>query len=266
LNTKSQPKTRVTIITVVLNSELLIERTLRSVANQTYQNTEYIVIDGASTDKTVDIIKRYSSKISLFITEPDHGVYDAMNKAIEYATGDWLIFLNAGDLFNSTETVSNISPYLEENKETAIVYGDVLIDFSFFTNHVRSRPIDDIKNVMITNHQACFINSTVHKLTKYDLKYKIASDYDFILKLYNSGYTISQVNLTVSRVQPGGISDTKRDKTFFEYLIIKNKYNKSIMNYIHYYKSLFRFRISHLVKLLLPTRFIKHIYSSKFNN
>jgi glycosyltransferase involved in cell wall biosynthesis len=263
LSIKKQYKSRISIITVVLNSEQLIERTLCSVLNQTYNNFEHIVIDGASSDNTINLIKKYSRKNFFFISEPDYGIYDAMNKAIEYVTGDWIIFLNAGDVFISNETLTEVSPYLVENIGSAVLYGDVLVDYNYFTKYVKSRPIGNIENHMVTNHQACFIRSSVHKVIKYDLKYKIASDYDFVLKLFKKGYEITQLNNIVSKVQAGGISDTRRDKTFSEYLNIKNKYNIKFNNYIHYFRSIFYYRISYFVKLILPRGVKDFIYSYK---
>ena len=100
--------TKVTIVTVCYNAVAEIERTILSVINQTYRNVEYIIIDGGSTDGTVEIIKKYRAQIAYFVSEPDSGVYDAMNKAVKIATGEWINFMNAGDIFNSTTVLNDI--------------------------------------------------------------------------------------------------------------------------------------------------------------
>ena len=96
---KNDIKPLITVITVVYNGEAYLEKTILSVINQTYESVEYIIIDGGSTDGTIDIIKKYKSKINYWINEAYNGIYDAMNKGIKLATGDWINFMNAGDLF-----------------------------------------------------------------------------------------------------------------------------------------------------------------------
>ena len=100
---------KISVITVAYNASRYIETTILSVINQTYSNIEYIIIDGGSTDGTVDIIKKYSNKISYWISEPDKGIYDAMNKGINKATGEWINFMNAGDTFHNPDTLSAVS-------------------------------------------------------------------------------------------------------------------------------------------------------------
>ena len=99
---------KITIITACYNAEQTIESTLLSVLNQTYDDIEYIVIDGNSKDGTVDIIKKYEKRISKWVSEPDKGLYDALNKGVRMATGEWIGILNCGDLFCSTDTINNM--------------------------------------------------------------------------------------------------------------------------------------------------------------
>ena len=113
---------KISIVTISYNIVSSIEKTILSVISQTYSNIEYIVIDGGSTDGTVDIIKKYSNKISYWVSERDKGIYDAMNKGIEAATGDWINFMNAGDLFFHNNVISEIIPFLDNNVD--IIYGD----------------------------------------------------------------------------------------------------------------------------------------------
>ena len=114
----------VSVITVVYNSEQLIERTLRSVANQTAQNIEHVIIDGASKDQTLARVKSFSKGVAYWLSEKDNGIYDAMNKGIEKANGEYLIFLNSGDEFFANDTIEKVF----QNKENAdVYYGDTII-------------------------------------------------------------------------------------------------------------------------------------------
>jgi glycosyltransferase involved in cell wall biosynthesis len=99
---------KITIITVSRNSEQFLPETIESIINQSYANIEYIIIDGASTDSTIDIIKHYSENIDIWISEPDTGMYDAMNKGLERATGDYILVLNSDDLLMDNDTIKNI--------------------------------------------------------------------------------------------------------------------------------------------------------------
>ena len=99
---------KITIVTVTYNCSKILKETLESCINQDYENVEYIIIDGASTDGTLDIINQHSENISFILSEPDKGIYDAMNKGIEHATGEWIFFLNAGDKFYSNKTLSDL--------------------------------------------------------------------------------------------------------------------------------------------------------------
>jgi len=113
----------ITVVTVVFNGDQLLEETIRSVVRQTYKDIEYIIIDGGSTDGTLDIIKKYEDKIDYWISEPDDGIYDAMNKGIANATGDWIYFINAGDSLFSVKTLENLK--LDSlSSATDILYGN----------------------------------------------------------------------------------------------------------------------------------------------
>lgn len=120
---KKQPK--ISVITVVYNGQDFLEGTIQSVIDQTYNNIEYLVIDGKSKDKTVDIIKQYESNISNWISEPDKGLYDAMNKGLKLATGDFVLFMNAGDEFSDSKVLETI--FSKYDEETDVLYGEVMM-------------------------------------------------------------------------------------------------------------------------------------------
>ena len=119
-------KNKFTIITVSLNSEMVIEKTLLSVINQKYIDYEYIIVDGSSTDKTLNIIEKYKQKITKVISEKDDGIYDAMNKGIKFAKNEWLCFLNTGDYFNNNDVLDKLNQSIN-NHNVSVLYSDCLL-------------------------------------------------------------------------------------------------------------------------------------------
>lgn len=116
---------KISVITISYNAEKEIEKTILSVITQTYNNIEYIIVDGASKDNTISIVNRYKEKISCIISEPDKGIYDAMNKGVNHATGEWLIMMNAGDVFNDENVLQNVMDHIPEHK--TFLYSDFYI-------------------------------------------------------------------------------------------------------------------------------------------
>lgn len=170
---------KVTIVTVCLNAVNDIEKTLTSVVNQTYPNIEYIIIDGGSNDGTINIIEKYIDKIKYYISEPDEGIYNAMNKGIKIATGEWINFMNAGDYFYQSQTVSLFIENIK-NVDADIVYGDTNCIYNGYGEIIRKPyQIFDIKKHMVFCHQSCFVKTEIMKSHPFSLKYKIASDYNF---------------------------------------------------------------------------------------
>lgn len=169
---------KITIITVCYNCKDILEETILSVINQTYNNIEYIIIDGGSTDGTVDIIKKYEKKITHWVSEPDHGIFDAMNKGIMFSSGDYLNFMNAGDKFVSEDVLTSLVDNI--NNSPIIIYGDWYVKIQ---NEVTIRkPLSEkyINSKLPFCHQATFIQSEYHKLNKYDSNLRLAADYKFI--------------------------------------------------------------------------------------
>ena len=117
------------VITVCYNAQAVIEDTIQSVISQTYHHVEYILIDGASKDHTMSIVNRYRDRIAIVVSEPDKGLYDAMNKGIRLATGDYLCFLNAGDSFHEDDTLLRMAHSIHESQLPDVLYGETeLVD------------------------------------------------------------------------------------------------------------------------------------------
>lgn len=177
---------KISIITVSFNAVNVIEKTILSVISQTYIDIEYVIIDGGSTDGTTDIIKKYADKISYWISEPDKGIYDAMNKGIDKVTGDWVNFMNAGDSFYNKDVVKKIFSQ-KIGSHIEVIYGDSYTIYSSQKTIEKARPLDVMikKLQMPFCHQSVFLKSQKKKEIKFDSSYKISADYKIFYTLFN---------------------------------------------------------------------------------
>ncbi len=219
---------KLSVITIVFNDVENIEKTINSVFSQTYSNIEYIIIDGASKDGTVDIIKKYSDKLFFWSSEPDAGLYDAMNKGINKARGDYVCFLNSGDLFFEENTIEKMFSSTKNN-EVDIFYGEtVIIDSKGTVKGKRrlSAPKQmnwkSFKNGMLVSHQA-FIPA-LKKVPKYDLKYKYSGDFDWCIKIMKNSKKIHNTNQILIRYLDGGLTKQRLIKSLKERFRIMSKY------------------------------------------
>lgn len=200
---------KVTVVTAVLNDAGHIEQTILSVISQTNIEIEYIIVDGGSKDGTLELIGKYKDKISLLISEPDRGVYDAMNKGIKYSTGDFVYFLNSGDVLLNPSILSKIK--LEELKErNAIIYGNVVVAYGNIEALEKPRPFFNskmkFKGIGIC-HQSMFFPGKLIRNEKYDLSYNIAADYDLAYRLWRKGTVFLYKDITIAKYDWGkGIS------------------------------------------------------------
>ena len=200
---------KVTVVTAVLNDAGHIEQTILSVISQTDIEIEYIIVDGGSKDGTLELIGKYKDKISLLISEPDRGVYDAMNKGIKYSTGDYVYFLNSGDVLLNPSILSKIK--LEELKErNAIIYGNVVVAYGNIEALEKPRPFFNskmkFKGIGIC-HQSMFFPGKLIRNEKYDLSYNIAADYDLAYRLWRKGTEFLYKDITIAKYDWGkGIS------------------------------------------------------------
>lgn len=173
---------KISVVTVTYNCETTLEETIRSVIDQSYIGIEYIIIDGASSDGTLNIINKYKHYISYFVSEQDCGIYDAMNKAISVATGDFVIFMNAGDSFYSKDTLKEFIPRI--TPQTDIAYGNIIKVAKGFKYLEKPEILEHMSDKMIVFHQATFTRLSYHKENLFDLSYKSAADYNFFYKAY----------------------------------------------------------------------------------
>jgi glycosyltransferase involved in cell wall biosynthesis len=243
---------KITIVTVVYNGKKFIEKTINSVLNQTYTNIEYIIIDGNSTDGTKDIIYNYTNNKNVRIySENDNGIYDAMNKGINLATGDWINFMNAGDIFFNDEIIENI--FLKNNYSANVIYGDLMVTYKNFSKIQKAKNLKLLKFGMCFSHQSTFFNATFHKHHPYDIKLKLASDYNFIYYSYISGSEFNYINLIISNVISDGIADANRFKTIKECWKISKKYNNIYNILPYYFKIVLNTFLTLLIKKITPS-------------
>jgi glycosyltransferase involved in cell wall biosynthesis len=220
-------KPTLSVITIVYNNARDIERTMLSVLNQTYGAIEYIVVDGASTDGTPDIIKRYKSRISKFISEPDKGIYDAMNKGLERGTGDYVIFMNSGDEFYAADTVAKV---FATAPNADIYYGETeMVNEQRESLGQRRHKAPDNFNWksfnygMSVSHQAIYIKRSL--VETYDPKYQLSADIDWIIRAAKKAKKIVKVEGYVAKYLVGGMSKAKHKQSLLErFDIMKRHY------------------------------------------
>jgi glycosyltransferase involved in cell wall biosynthesis len=205
---------KVSIITVVRNNQSTIKDAIDSVIRQTYKNIEYIVIDGASTDGTIDVIEKYQDKISVFLSEPDKGLYDALNKGIRLASGDVIAILHSDDLFSDRFVVSDM---IEEMavKNAEIAFSDMVIVDNSMTKVLRYYMASYFSPWMfkigwMPPHPTCFIKKSLFdEFGAYSLDYKVAGDFDFLVRIfYARDISWTYLNRVTVKMRQGGVSNT----------------------------------------------------------
>ncbi len=233
---------KISIITVTFNAEKIIEDTLKSIICQTYKNIELIVIDGLSSDTTLDILKKYKHNIDIIISEKDYGIYDAMNKGIKTATGDFITFLNAGDEYYSKDTIEDL--FRDCDEKTNVLYGDHI---SILNNNKSYRKAKEftkkelLKNLTSTVcHQAFFIKKSI--VPYYNTNYQLKGELDWYFNiLSNSKIYYQKKDMPVVYYQRGGVGEKKYILNFYEMIeVIKRQggfgglliSSKQIMKYI----------------------------------
>jgi len=202
---------RVSIITVVYNGENHLEACINSVVAQTYDDVEYIVIDGGSTDRTLDIIRQHEAQIDTWLSEPDDGLYDAMNKGIERATGDIIGLVNADD-FLEPNTAEIVAETHRESPESILAgaMNRVLEDGTTYVlrKHLNQADFEKtIPHTMPINHPATFVPTSVYRdLGTFDTQFDILGDYDFVCRAYVAGVPFRFVDRVLSNMRIGGLS------------------------------------------------------------
>lgn len=218
---------KISIITVTYQAAAILEKTIQSVIFQKKNDLlelEYWIIDGGSTDGTLDMIQKYQSHLTGWISEKDKGIYHAMNKGISNASGDWIGFMNAGDRFEDLEVLYNL--FTQVRPDAEVIYGNYHIEYQSFAKP-KSVPADlsNFWQGMLLNHQSVFIKTELAKKYPFDLTYRLAGDYAQLYNLYMKGRIFQYVDIFVARFADGGES-AKRKITYIreiEDIVFKNE-------------------------------------------
>lgn len=232
----------ISIITVVFNGEKYIEDTILSVINQTYNNIEYIIIDGGSTDRTLDIIKKYEKDIDFWISEKDEGIYDAMNKGLKFCSGEIIGIINSDDYYSDKDVFSKLVEVIN-HRPGDIYYGNMII-INQNKNEVIEKRYTNLKKLyfgMYLNHPSTFVKRSIYmSLGLFDSKnFRIAADYDFMLRNFINKSKFIYVDQFMVFMRDGGESIKNINLTKLETKLVRKKN----LNY-------FVYTVTNFIKLL----------------
>lgn len=224
------------VITVVYNNARDIERTIRSVVGQTYPHIEYLVVDGGSTDGTVAVIKQYSERISHWVSEPDKGIYDAMNKGLAMATGDYVLFMNSGDEIYAPDTVARI---FATEPGADIYYGETeLFDDNWESLGLRRHHVPErfswrsFRYGMNVSHQAIYIRRSI--VGRYDTQYQLSADIDWVIRAAKQAKRAVNTRMLVAKYLVGGLSKKRHRQSLVERFRIFTKHYGLLPNIINH--------------------------------
>ena len=251
---------KISVITVVHNNASKIRKTIESCLSQTWSNIEYIVIDGGSKDGTVDIIKEYISDIAYFISEPDNGLYDALNKGILASTGDWILVLNSGDYFCKPESLENAMS-IDNIEQVDVIFGNSKrLANGIETVFLADSNIDNLKFHPIYRHGSSLVRTIVHKQYLFRLdkihQFEYGLDFDVIFRLYHDKKVFKKVDAYIQTFEIEGISNNPLKSIRINYRIT-SQYGFKWSNFKYYISSYCRYYKRYLYLLLIHSK--KHI-------
>ena len=237
----NNPHPKFSIITVTYNAGKVLEDTIQSVVFQTYRNVEYIIVDGGSTDNTLDVVHKYQERICKVISEPDKGLYDAMNKGIRMATGDYLCFLNAGDELHENETLQNIVYTLKGKELPDVIYGETaIVDEEGHFLHMRRLSTPEhlhwksFKEGMLVCHQAFFARRELALANPYDLRYRFSADFDWCIRIMKQSKYLHNTHLTLIDYLNEGMTTQNHKASLKERFRIMTKHYGWISTILHH--------------------------------
>lgn len=224
------------VITIVYNNVDHIERTIRSVINQTHPHIEYIIVDGGSTDGTLSVIEKYKDRIARLISERDKGIYDAMNKGLSLATGDYVLFMNSGDEIYSPDTVEKV---FASAPEADIYYGETEMYDSHWRSLGRRRhqvperlSFHSFRFGMSVSHQAIYIRRSIASF--YNLQYQLSADIDWILNALKKAEKVVNTRRYVAKYMVGGMSKKRHRQSLAERFRIFSRHYGLIPNILNH--------------------------------
>ncbi len=249
-----QPEHLVTIVTVSLNERAGLEKTICSVISQQNVKFEYIVVDGGSNDGSVDIIKEYGHNLAAWLSEPDKGPYDAMNKGIRLAKGEWIIFLNAGDVFFDRESLSGMNQFLSDTNIDA-VYGDSLADYRDFQIYRKAGPFGDIWKGMIFSHQALLLRLSLMKDVGFDTRHPKIADYDLVLRCLPDPARVAYLPVPIAICDAFGISARGQAEVLRDYYRCSGEhFTMGFSRKLYFLKNFIFLKMIDISKKILPEK------------
>jgi len=207
------------IVTINYNNLDGLNRTINSVISQSFRNFEYIIIDGGSTDGSKELIERFENSFFFWISEQDKGIYDAMNKGINVASGQWILFLNSGDCFFNENTLDSIFKNRRLNKYD-VIYGSVAQIIKNEINEIKPSELCSFFYKMPFCHQSSLVKTSLLKNRRFDLQYKIAADYDLFCQMYREGKKFRIFNQSIAVFDDCGVSSTNKSQMLNEFAVI----------------------------------------------
>ena len=256
---------KVSVITVCFNSEKTLEQTICSVINQTYCNTELIIIDGGSCDNTIDIIEKYKGKITYWVSEPDSGIYNAMNKGIRVARGDYLYFLGSDDTLHDCDVLQKVVQLISLHPSD-IIYGNVIAfnkTFGYQMEEGRCLTLEQLQKGWMPPHQGMFIKTEViNKAQGFNEEYRIVSDYDLLMKCLKLGATTSYTDLAIAYFNLEGTSSNEI-KMIYERRQVVRKYFSSVVYGRYYLSSAYTIMKVRIKEVVNRINMLKYWYKLK---
>lgn len=256
---------QISIVTVVKNDTLALTQTIQSVISQTFKDYEYIIIDGGSTDNTPEIIKKYSGYIGIHISEPDNGIFDAMNKGAQLANGKWINYLTAGDVFESPQTLEAVVELL--NDDIDVAYGACRIIYKDIVSGVHLPcKLSNLWKGMSFSHQSVFCKTDLVQNYKFDTAYNLAGDFDLLLRLHETNKLFVNLGFVIAQSLAGGLSDTKRLKVYYEYWKISRKHNGLCKCTLYFVAKSSLEILKMFVKSILPQKLVRYFQLQKYSD
>jgi len=252
----------VTVVTVVFNGADFLENTIRSVLDQTYANLEYIVIDGGSTDGSLEIIKQYDDRIDYWLSEADTGIYDAMNKGAKLAAGEWINFMNGGDLFHDNDVVSRL--FARECSRYDLIYGNEEVDYGGrFSRILKAGSNAELWKGMNFSHQCVFIRTALVRAAGFNVANAIGADFEMIYRLKMEGRNFCHLDETVAVTRAGGLSDVKRVQALYSHWKVVSAYGWTLKATFYYLWKIIYSMLRTAVGGILPQGMIDRIIKLK---
>jgi glycosyltransferase involved in cell wall biosynthesis len=240
----------VSIVTIVLNDPSGFSKTARSIAGQNYKDVEWIVVDGGSADGTVAEIKKHERHIRHWISEHDNGLYDAMNKGLARASGDWVLFLNAGDVLADSSVLSRV--FSQDVSKYDVIVGDWIADYLSFKVARHAGSAENLWQGMIFSHQSLLIRTFLVKPSGFRVKYHIGADYEMVTRLFFSGRQFHYFPEPISVTEAYGISHRKMYSAAREHRLIFDSFRKMTLKekQFHFKKAVLLWAATFLYRVL----------------